>query len=143
MKHHLENQCNKNAISCPFNDSGCTYKSLRSEMGKHLKESPGLHLNMMCKTIGLQKKQLKLMSEIIEAQKDKIVELCAKVDSMEHFNDAQLVWRIDKYAEKLSESKGGKKPYITSPTFYTSSHGYKLCLVLHLYGDGKGKPSIT
>jgi TNF receptor-associated factor 4 len=137
MQHHLDNECNKHEIACPFADSNCPFKSLRSEMGKHLKESPGIHLNLMCKTIGLQKQQLQIISEIIDAQKDQLMKLNNKMMTIEKLNGSQIIWKIDKYMEKLAESKTGKKPIIFSPPFFTSSHGYKLCLSTNLFGDGK------
>ena len=137
LQHHLDNECNKHEVTCPFADSNCTFKSLRSEMGKHLKESPGIHLNLMCKTISLQKKQLQIISEIIDTQKDQLLKLSSKVSTIEKLNGSQIIWKIDKYAEKLNDSKTGKKAIIFSPPFMTSSHGYKLALSANLYGDGK------
>jgi hypothetical protein len=58
MQTHLDNECPNHEISCPFVDSNCEFKSLRPAMAKHLKESPGIHLNLMCKTISSQKKVL-------------------------------------------------------------------------------------
>jgi hypothetical protein len=37
-------------------------------MPKHLKESPGIHLNLLCKTVSLQKQQISILSEIVEKQ---------------------------------------------------------------------------
>lgn len=139
MPDHLENECNKHEISCPFSDCSCTFKSLRTDMAKHLKESPGIHLNLMCKTLSLQKKQMGLLSEIVDQQKDQIFTLTNKINSLEKFYGSQLIWKIDNYAEKYNDCKTGKKPTIFSPPFLTSRHGYKLALSTALYGDGKAK----
>lgn len=97
MLVHLEMECTKHEISCPFSDSNCTFKSLRGDMPKHLKESPGIHLNLMCKTISMQKKQMQLLSELIEKQKDQISVLTNKISSLEKFYGSQLIWKIDNY----------------------------------------------
>ncbi len=98
MQDHLDNECTKYEVPCPFSDCQCTFKSLRGEMPKHLKESPGLHLNLMCQTIKIQKKQMMLLSEIVEKQKDQLVVLSSKVDSLEKFYGSQLIWKIDNFA---------------------------------------------
>ncbi|CAF0912396.1 unnamed protein product [Brachionus calyciflorus] len=139
MSNHLDNECKKHEISCPFTDSGCTFKSLRGEMPKHLKESPGIHLNLICKTLSNQKKQMELISELVEKQKDQIFTLTNKVTTMEKFYGSQIIWKIDHFLEKFNDCKSGKKPTIFSPPFLTSRHGYKLALSASLYGDGKAK----
>ena len=48
MQLHLENECTKYEISCPFADCKCTFKSVRSEMLKHLEKSGGYHLSLVC-----------------------------------------------------------------------------------------------
>ncbi len=60
------------------------------------------------------------------------------MDSLEKLYGAQLVWKIDSYAEKFEEAKSGKKITIYSPPFLTSRHGYKMALSACLNGDGKG-----
>ena len=64
--------------------------------------------------------------------------LClTQVENLEKMYGAQLIWKIDSYAEKLQDAKSGKKTTIYSPPFLTSRHGYKMALSLCLYGDGK------
>ena len=139
MQNHLDNECTKYEVPCPFSECQCSFKSLRGDMAKHLKDSPGLHLNLMCKTIQIQKKQMTILSEIVEKQKEQLVMLSTKVDSLEKFYGSQLIWKIDNFAEKYNDSKNGKKPTIFSPPFLTSRHGYKLALSTTLHGDGKAK----
>jgi TNF receptor-associated factor 4 len=93
----------------------------------------------MCKTLSLQKKQMQLLGEIIDKQKDQITALSNKASTLDKYYGSQLIWKIDNYSEKFNESKMGKKPTIFSPPFLTSRHGYKLALSTALYGDGKAK----
>lgn len=97
LQHHLESECNKHEMSCPFSDCNCTFKSLKSEMPKHIKESPGIHLNLLCKTISIQKKQLQLLSELVEKQKEQIFTLSNKLTSAEKSYGSQIIWKIDNY----------------------------------------------
>ena len=143
LKDHLENTCNKNEIDCPFLDCGCIFKSKRGDMPKHLREAPGIHLNLMCKQLSLQRSQIQILTEIVDKQKDQLAELTDKTDIIHRANSSQLVWKIEKYTEKYTESKTGKKSIIFSPPFLSHRHGYKLALSTSLYGDGKGNSFLT
>ena len=98
MKNHLENDCANHEISCPFVDSNCEFKSLRPAMAKHLKESPGIHLNLMCKTISAQKKATIILGEVIDKQKEQLMSLDNKLNCMERFYGSQLIWKIDNFS---------------------------------------------
>lgn len=98
MENHLENECSKHEINCPFSECNCPFKSLRSDMPKHLKESPGIHLNLMCKTLVMQRKQIQILTDIIEKQKGQIQGIANKTESLNKFYGSQLIWKIDGYA---------------------------------------------
>jgi hypothetical protein len=98
METHLENECSKHEINCPFAECSCTFKSLRSDMAKHLKESAGIHLNLMGKTIVMQKKQMQILTDIIEKQKNQLQSVANKAEALNKFYGSQLIWKIDGYA---------------------------------------------
>ncbi len=83
---------------CPFSDCGCQFRSERENMPKHLKESPGLHLNLMCKAISLQKKQISVLTEIVDKQKTQLEVLTGKISVVDKFYGTHLVWKIDGYS---------------------------------------------
>lgn len=66
-----------------------------------MKESPGIHLNLLCKTVSLQKQQMQLISDIIEKQKKEIQEVNVKVNSFEKIFGPQFIWKIDNYSVSL------------------------------------------
>ena len=70
---------------------------------------------------------------------NKIAELERKVDTLEKLYGCQLVWRIEKWEDKMSEAKLGRKPTIFSPPFLTTRHGYRMAMSLCPYGDGRGR----
>ena len=98
MQAHFENDCANHEISCPFVDSNCEFKALKPAMAKHLKESPGIHLNLMCKTISSQKKAMIILGEVIDRQKEQLTSLNNKLEMMERFYGSQLIWKIDNFA---------------------------------------------
>eukprot|EP00731_Ephydatia_muelleri_P022338 Em0014g929a len=49
------------------------------------------------------------------------------------------IWKVNEVQRRAREARGGKTVSLYSPPFYTSAHGYRLCLRAYLYGDGAGK----
>ncbi|UJR08471.1 hypothetical protein I4U23_012740 [Adineta vaga] len=139
IQEHLDNVCPKQEIPCPFSDCTCDYRGHRPDIAVHMKENPGIHLNMAGKTISLQKKVLQLYEERINEQKNWIDLLSRKINALEKSYGSQYIWKIDHYAERLQEARSNKKTTLFSPPFSTSRHGYRLALSICLCGDGKAK----
>jgi hypothetical protein len=70
-------------------------------MPKHLKESPGIHLNLMCKTISLHKRQIQALTEVIDKQKVQLESLDGKVGIVEKYYGTHLIWKLDGFAVNL------------------------------------------
>ena len=52
-----------------------------------------------------------------------------------------FVWKIPEVTRRRHEARTGRTISLYSAPFYTSRHGYKLCLRLYMNGDGSGKGS--
>lgn len=101
----MDNECPKQELTCPFNDCGCEYRAQRSDIAKHMRESPGLHLNIAGKTVSIQKKLLQAYEERTNEQKKWIEILARKVNALEKTYGAQYIWKIDHYRVRLKKSK--------------------------------------
>ena len=53
--------------------------------------------------------------------------------------DGQLLWKISDYARRKNDAVTGQQVSFYSPCFFTSRHGYKMCVRLYLNGDGIGR----
>lgn len=93
----MDNECPKQELACPFVDCGCEFRGQRAAITTHMKESPGLHLNISGKTISIQKKLLQAYEERTNEQKKWIEALARKVNSLEKTYGAQYIWKIDHY----------------------------------------------
>ena len=67
-------------------------------MPKHMKDSPGIHLNLLCKTVNLQKQQISIISEVVEKQNKEINLSNNKLQILENFFGPQFIWKIDDYS---------------------------------------------
>ncbi|XP_052799369.1 TNF receptor-associated factor 4-like [Mya arenaria] len=141
LQDHLDNDCPRQKIKCPFWDGGCNYMCKRKHMDKHIKEDPIVHLGMACDTVILHRRELELHAKALDSQLQKvcITVLERKVDGLEKLYGCQLVWKIESWEDKVHEAKLGRKATIFSPPFLTSRHGYKMALSLCPYGDGKAR----
>ena len=54
-----------------------------------------------------------------------------------------IIWKVNEVEKRIEEAKPGKILSLYSPPFFTSLHGYLMCLRLHLDGDGQGKGSCV
>ena len=50
-----------------------------------------------------------------------------------------FIWKIPEVRRRKGEARSGRTVSLYSAPFYTSRHGYKMCLRLYMDGDGSGK----
>ena len=50
-----------------------------------------------------------------------------------------FIWKIPEVQRRRGEARSGRTVSLYSAPFYTSCHGYKMCLRLYMDGDGSGK----
>ena len=50
-----------------------------------------------------------------------------------------FIWKIPEVRKRRGEARSGRTISLYSAPFYTSRHGYKMCLRLYMDGDGSGK----
>ena len=86
-------------------DCGCEYRGQRMNIATHMRESPGLHLNIAGKNIAIQKKLLQAYEERTNEQKKWIEALARKVNALEKTYGAQYIWKIDHYQVMIKEMK--------------------------------------
>ena len=53
--------------------------------------------------------------------------------------DGKFIWKFPEVLRRRNEARSGKTVSLYSAPFYTSRHGYKLCLRFYMNGDGSGK----
>ncbi len=104
----------------------------------------------------LQKSLAEIQTEKVQPVVDAMVKVESTVQQLqEGFGEMALmvqtlqatsysgtfVWKIPEVRRRRNEAKAGKTISLYSAPFYTSRHGYKLCLRLYMDGDGSGKGS--
>lgn len=88
-------------MACPFSDCGCDFRGFRTMIAQHMKDSPGIHLNMAGKMITIQKRLLALYDERVTEQNKWIELLGKKVNGLEKSYGPQYIWKIDHYQVRI------------------------------------------
>jgi hypothetical protein len=84
-------------------ECGCEFRGQRNDIAKHMKESPGFHLNISGKTIAIQKKLMQAYEERLNEQKKWIELLAKRVNALDKTYGAQYIWKIDHF--QVGESR--------------------------------------
>ncbi|XP_070532661.1 TNF receptor-associated factor 2-like [Ptychodera flava] len=103
------------------------------------------------KTVERQRRQDKELIESLERKiraQDRIIALKdvalaeqdLRIKALEQTSyDGILVWKITDFTKKQQDALSGRTTSIYSPSFFTSRHGYKMCVRIYLNGDGMGR----
>ena len=131
-----ERLCPKEITCCQYKTIGCDQKMKREEQKEHNEQSMEEHLQMAMEEI------LELKKEIVEL-KEEIFELNYNVARTEqvllqdgrHNLSHQQMYHYIQFRE--FRKMKNEQWYMYSPGFYTSSEGYKMCLIVVANGDDK------
>ncbi|XP_078478124.1 TNF receptor-associated factor 2-like isoform X1 [Lampetra fluviatilis] len=78
----------------------------------------------------------------LAAKEAALAELRGRLLSLEAATfDGVFLWKISSFRQRSRDASEGRNLAFYSPAFYTSQHGYKMCLRLYPNGDGAGRGS--
>ena len=109
------------------------------------------HLDLACAKLNNTQEELKISQDTTSNLAVKVTELenqleqfqttldtlSPRIKDMEEF--PPYLWRVTDFWEKVSRAKNGKEVVIKSESFYLGLHGYKMRLLMHPNGVGKGE----
>ena len=127
IEDHLKDDCPLAKVSCPLHYAGCEVELPRKDMPEHMKYTV-THLTLLASvTLSLVKENQELKEnqekqKEVDVLKEEIRQLRLTVGGF------PIDFRV--YASKEE---------VYSPSFYTHSHGYRMCLCVYPNGDGGGK----
>ena len=108
--------------------------SLKSEI-KHLR-------NELVSRVDHAVQAVVKVESVIQQLQDGFGEMALLVQTLQATSySGVFVWKIPEVKRRRQEAKMGRTISLYSAPFYTSRHGYKLCLRLYMDGDGSGKGS--
>jgi len=105
----------------------------------HVTQNSDTHLNLVVDKLVAYRRSLVLHTDVIDDQTQRLASVESRVYALEKLTGTQLLWKIDKYSERLQAAKTGTTPTVYSPPFVSNKHGYKLMMSANLNGGGKGQ----
>ena len=116
---------------------------MRDVIRVHVTQNSDTHLNMVVDKLVAYRRSLVLHTDVIDDQTQRLASVESRVYALEKLTGTQLLWKIDKYSERLQAAKMGTTPTVYSPPFVSNKHGYKLMMSANLNGGGKGQSVST
>ena len=108
---HVRRVCDYTEVACAYESLGCAVRMQRKDVEKHKREAQDRHMDLALDTVSSREEQHKTLSE-----------------------EEAIVLKLPGYA-----SKKEKNERFSSPSFYTSSGGYRICINVYVNGRGAGK----
>ena len=108
-----------------------------------------LPLNVLREEMDTQKSQLIQLSENMQTVQENITRHTIAIDEVRLRQDVidvkttngVFIWKIPDLRRRYRDAVERKTISLYSPPFYTSPHGYRMCIRAYLNGDGIGKGS--
>ena len=115
--------------------------------------------NAKVKPVPVASASLSKLYEDIEAQRSKLIRVTENVQSLQETatrhsvavdelrlrqdlletTNGLLIWKIPEIRRRYRDAVERRPISLYSPPFYTSPHGYRMCVRVYLNGDGAGK----
>ena len=104
-------------------------------------------INLMKQDIESHDTQLLKMSETLQTVQSHLTQYAVAIDEVRLRQDildvkvtnGLLIWRIPDIRRRFRDAVDRRTISLYSPPFYTSPHGYRMCIRTYLNGDGIGK----
>lgn len=108
-----------------------------------------LPVNRLREEMETQKSQLTRLSENMQSMQESVTRHAIAIDEVRLRQDVLdvkttngvFIWKIPDVRRRYRDAVERKTISLYSPPFYTSPHGYRMCIRAYLNGDGIGKGS--
>lgn len=123
---HIQEDCKFTIRECKYRNAGCTVRKKRKDMEKH-EDDDKLHLQVVLKSLAKQQEQLALLQGELRT-------LQTKMAVSPSINQGSMTFKVMEYKKKKENNE-----VYRSPSFYTTTNGYHLSVLLYPNGEGKGQ----
>ena len=137
IEDHLEDDCTLAKVSCPLHYAGCEVELPRKDMPEHMKDTV-THLTLLANvmlSLTKENQELKEKHRATEEKQrvteEKQKEVAVLKEEMQQLRLTVGGFPIDFKVNYASEEE--------VPSFYTHSHGYRMCLDVYPKGTRSGK----
>ena len=123
------------------------HESVYSLTGMAGSGKPEVEISRMKQEMEVQQTQLLKINDSIQTVQDSLTRYAVAIDEVRLRQDVLdvktthgiLVWKIPDIRRRYRDAVDRRTISLYSPPFYTSPHGYRMCIRTYLNGDGIGK----
>jgi hypothetical protein len=138
VEEHLQ-ECPEQKVACPYSDLGCRTLSKRRLLDSHVEESKDQHLQFTMGMVCQLKRIIMEMSDSLDTSHKLCLTTHPWLSNTKSFPSMPWIIRLDDFTKK---KVAGVK--WTSDPFFTTTTGYKFCLLVYPGGCGeKGENHIS
>lgn len=124
--------------------------SMKSEMVKMINEVKDEMMNRTTQqetSLEYSKSEIEKIFKLLQAQDDNIMKQKHMLEDVHLRQELQevkatkgvFIWKINDLGRRKQDANDGRVLSLYSPPFFTSFHGYRMCIRCYLNGDGSGK----
>ena len=148
IEDHLEDDCPLTKVSCPLHYAGCEVELPRKDMPEHMKDTV-THLTLLASvTLSLVKENQELKENqrateenqrVTEVQYRELAEKQQKEVAVLKEETRQLRLTLGGLPMDFQVNYESKEEVVYFPSFYTHTHGYRMCIRVDPKGNADGK----
>ena len=124
--------------------------SMKSELVKTINQLKDDMLNRATQqetSLEYSKSEIEKIFKLLQAQDDNIMKQKQMLEDVHLRQELQevkatkgvFIWKINDLGRRKQDANDGRVLSLYSPPFFTSFHGYRMCIRCYLNGDGSGK----
>ena len=151
-------QGNVKELSKHYKEESSYHNQLSRKASKDLEHSIGAKITEIDRQLASTKNEVARLQSEVSTKMQPLIDAVLRAETtiqqlQEGFGEMALmvqtlqatsysgtfIWKIPEVQRRRSEARSGRTVSLYSAPFYTSRHGYKMCLRLYMDGDGSGK----
>ena len=129
---------------------GGNVESMKTELMKVVNQYKDDMLNRATQqetSLEYSKSEIEKIFKLLQAQDDNIMKQKQMLEDVHLRQELQevkatkgvFIWKINDLGRRKQDANDGRVLSLYSPPFFTSFHGYRMCIRCYLNGDGSGK----
>jgi len=138
------------SLSVQPNSTGENMTSMKNEIMKTISQVKDEMLNRTTQqetSLEYSRSEIEKVFKLLQAQDDNIMKQKHMLEDVHLRQELQevkatkgvFIWKINDLGRRKQDANDGRVLSLYSPPFFTSFHGYRMCIRCYLNGDGSGK----
>jgi hypothetical protein len=140
-KHHNNMKTPKGHIDTSITHIDTRISEMTRQLGDNMTDVQRIKIDSHSRAVATEDAIKKIQVSVRELQ-EYYTDLAMSIQTLQATSYGPVyIWKVPDLSRRKREAIMGKTLSLYSAPFYTSRHGYKICLRIYLNGDGAGRGS--